>query len=312
MVHSALVTRFAVTTDSSSRGGTRVDSIGHHHAASTSLEGTLLLFQPGGREVSPNYCIEGRNIVLVVPEEYRAWTSGSYVDDARSITYEIINSTGSPDWRFSAETLASVIALDIDISRRYGITPRHAVPGYWEHKNLYAWFGRSYATACAGPSFPLADIISRAIAGLAGTAGGGTTPITNGGKNTMYLARVVDGRIFLFTDNGKAYIGTPQMLDLIQRLLRTPPGDFDTFSAAEVDMLTALVHAASTADDAEFQKVIDGLSKLTVDQEAIEAAITAALADVTVDASISAADVAILATAAANAAANELHARLAA
>lgn len=169
MVHSSLVTRFATTTDYSSRNGARVDAIGHHHAASTSLEGTLLQFQPGGREVSPNYCIEGRNIVLVVPEEFRPWTSASSVDDARSITYEIINSSGDPDWRFSAATIESVVALDIDICRRYGITPKWGMPGLWQHKDLYIWFGRSYPTACAGPSFPKDHIVSTVSAGLAGT-----------------------------------------------------------------------------------------------------------------------------------------------
>ena len=115
--------------------------------------------------------------MLVVPEEYRAWTSGSAQDDARSITYEIVNSSASPDWRFSAETIDSVIKLDIDICRRYGITPKWGVPGLWQHRNLWEWFGRSYATACAGPSFPQAQIVSAVSAGLAGTAGSGATPI---------------------------------------------------------------------------------------------------------------------------------------
>ena len=190
MVQSALTTRTAITTDRSSRNGARVTSIGHHHAASTSLEGTLSQFQPGGREVSPNYCISGRDIVLVVPEEYRAWTSSDAWADGQSITYEIINSTGDPDWRFAADTIASVVALDIDICRRYGITPKWGLPGLWQHKNLYQWFGRSYATACAGPSFPQEYIVTAVSMGLAGTAGGGTAPI--GKDNDMTFERVVN------------------------------------------------------------------------------------------------------------------------
>ena len=174
MVHSVLTTRFAVTTDRSSRGGAAITSIGHHHTAGTSLEVALGLFQPGGRTVSPNYCIRGRDIVLVVPEEYRAWTSADSWADGQSITYEIVNSTGSPYWQFDPETIESVIRLDADISRRYGIQVRHDLPGFWEHKNLYQWFGRSYATACAGPSFDINYIIGR----VATTpAGGGYTPI---------------------------------------------------------------------------------------------------------------------------------------
>ncbi|MET0911416.1 MAG: N-acetylmuramoyl-L-alanine amidase, partial [Ilumatobacteraceae bacterium] len=166
MVHSALTTRFAVTSDYSSRGGVKVDSIGHHHAAGTSLEVALSLFQPGGRTVSPNYCIRGKDIVLVVPEEFRAWTSSDAWADARSITYEIVNSGGDPLWPFDPDTIASVIALDADISRRYGITPRHAIPGFWQHRNLYEWYGRSYATACAGPSFDINYIIDAVLRGV--------------------------------------------------------------------------------------------------------------------------------------------------
>lgn len=166
MVHSALTTRMAVTSDYSSRGGVAVDSIGHHHAAGTSLEVALSLFQPGGRTVSPNYCIRGKDIVLVVPEEFRAWTSSDAWADARSITYEIVNSTGDPNWAFDPDTIASVIALDADICQRYGIVPRHAIPGFWQHRNLYEWYGRSYATACAGPSFHIDQIIDAVLRGV--------------------------------------------------------------------------------------------------------------------------------------------------
>lgn len=162
MVHSPLTTRMSLSSDYDSRGGVVVDSIGHHHAAGTSLEVALQLFQPGGRTVTPNYCIRGKDIVLVVPEEFCAWTSASRQDDARSITYEIINSSAGPGWTFDPDTIASVIALDRDISKRYGIVPRHALPGYWEHRNLNEWFDRSYATACAGPSFRINEIVNAA------------------------------------------------------------------------------------------------------------------------------------------------------
>lgn len=186
MTFSALTTRIARTSDRSSRGGVRIDSIGHHHVAGTSLEAALSRFQPGGGEVSPNYCIMGKDIVGVVDEEDRAWTSASAQDDARSITYEIVNSTGGPDWRFDPDTIASVIALDADICRRYGIVPRHAISGFWEHKNLSQWFGRSYPTACAGPSFDISHVINSTLGALAGVAG-----LPEGVLDIMSLSNIV-------------------------------------------------------------------------------------------------------------------------
>lgn len=243
MVHSSLVTRFAVTSDYSTRGGAIIDSIGHHHTAGTSLEVALALFQPGGRTVSPNYCIRGKDIVLVVPEEYRAWTSSSGSDDARSITYEIVNSTGSPDWQFDPDTIASVIALDLDISRRYGIVPRYALPGYWQHKNLYEWFGRSYATSCAGPSFNIESIINAVLLGAA------TPP--EGVSDIMSLSAIVaDPRTgilhFMDTADGVATVAdyvSPDMdnATVVDTLNDTFGGYHTPDSAWAFDVLRALI-----------------------------------------------------------------------
>lgn len=162
-VWSPLTTGWAVTTDCDLRTS-QVDSFGNHHAASTSLAVVLAAMQPGGREVSSNYVIHKRDIIGVVPEDYRAWTSGSARDDDRAITVEIVNSSGSPYWQFDPETVESVVALNADIMRRYNVPAQHGLPGIWEHRNLYEWFGRSYPTACAGPSFDIGSIISSAAA----------------------------------------------------------------------------------------------------------------------------------------------------
>lgn len=275
MVHSALTTRFAITSDKSSRGGARITSIGHHHAASTNLEGTLGQFQPGGREVSPNYCIEGRNIVLVVEEEFRAWTSADAWADGQSITYEIINSNLS--WQFTAETIASVVALDIDICRRYGITPKWGLPGLWQHRNLWEWFGRSYATACAGPYFPQDHIVSAVSAGLAGTAGGGIEPISSGGNN-MYLMRTVDGTISLVTEDGIAHLTSMQTVNLLQRMFRSYP-NYDTFNAAERDLIMGAIAGAQDFDDAQTAQLLAAINnvKITVDTAAITEGVVTAI-----------------------------------
>lgn len=162
-VWSPLTTNWAVTSECRPRPG-GVDSIGHHHAAGTNLQNVLDAAQPGGRDLSMNYVIYRDQIWGVVPENMRAYTSADASADGRSITYEIINSSGGPDWSFDPVTLDTVKRLDADIMRRYGVKPVHALPGFWEHRNLWEWFGRSYPTACAGPSFRIYDIITGAVA----------------------------------------------------------------------------------------------------------------------------------------------------
>lgn len=161
-VWSPLTTHWAVTTECEPRT-VPVDSIGHHHAASTSLPAVLAAMQPGGRDVSANYVIYRDQVWGVVPENARAYCSASRQDDNRSIVYEIINSSGGPDWSFDPVTLDTVMRLDADIMRRYGVRPQHAIPGFWEHRNLWEWFRRSYPTACAGPSFHMAAVITGAV-----------------------------------------------------------------------------------------------------------------------------------------------------
>lgn len=186
-VWSPLTTNFAVNMQDCAPRTADVDSIIHHHAASNNKLATLALFAPGGREVTPNYFIAGREIWGIVPEDYRAFTSGSWIDDNRGITYEILNSTNGPNWEFDSATLDTVMRLDADIARRHGVRLVHALPGFLEHRNINEWTGRGYATACAGPSFNINSII-------AGTAQ--RMSPTKKRKNTM-------STIFHRIDNGK-------------------------------------------------------------------------------------------------------------
>lgn len=163
-IWSPLTTHWAVNYEDSEPRTAAVDSIGHHHTASPNELVSLQQFYPGGRTVTPNYFIAGKKIYGIVPENRRAYTSSDSVNDNRSITYEILNSTAGPDWAFDRDTLDSVAALDADIVRRYGVPLRHAIPGFWEHRNLNEWFNRSYPTACAGPSFNINARIAQAAA----------------------------------------------------------------------------------------------------------------------------------------------------
>ena len=209
-IWSPLTTHWSVTSDSSPRYS-EIDSIGHHHGATTSLNAALSLFQPGGKTVSPNYCVYRDQIWGIVPENRRAWTSSSEWADARSITYEIINSSGDPHWAFDPVTLNTVMRLDADIMRRYPKIPAvHGIPGFWEHRNLNEWWGISYATACAGPSFNIGAII-------AGTKHYLNPPIPKPQEEEMICIRIqgrdkhrYGGAYLLLSDKTAIYLGAAE------------------------------------------------------------------------------------------------------
>lgn len=163
-IWSPLTTNWAVNLQDSDPRNAGVVGIQNHHTATNSKLNALALFAPGGRTVTPNYFVAGREVWGIVPEDRRAYTSGSPYDDHRSITMEILNLTNAPDWQFAADTIATVILLNADIARRYGVPQQHSLNGIYEHRNINAWTGRSYATACAGPSFSVGSIIAAVAA----------------------------------------------------------------------------------------------------------------------------------------------------
>ena len=150
MTFSPLTSRTSGNAGQFSARGRSVDRIILHHCASTSLAGVLSMMATGSREVSANYVIgSGGEIVGVVPEEFRAWTSSSSSWDGRAITFEIVNETGAPEWRISDLAFAAVASMLADLSARYGIPlSRETVV---THQELYNIHGASYATACPGP-----------------------------------------------------------------------------------------------------------------------------------------------------------------
>lgn len=148
-------TKIVTTAQKSSRGGAAIDRIILHGAASTSTDGVVKMMVTGSRQVSSNYVI-GRlgELIRVVPEDKRAWTSGSPSDggkgaafDRRAITYEAINSTGSKGgWLFSDATFDMLARSIADVSDRYGIPldRKHVLT----HQELWKQFKASYPTAC--------------------------------------------------------------------------------------------------------------------------------------------------------------------
>lgn len=153
MVKSKLTNQTKTSKQSSSRDGVKIDTFLIHHQASTSDDATIKEMVSGSKEVSANYMIsnEGR-LTSVVPEERRAWTSGSTEDggkgaawDKRSITVEIENQTGEPNWAISPKALQKAAELLHDLKSRYDI--EHVLG----HRDLWNKYKASYATFCPGP-----------------------------------------------------------------------------------------------------------------------------------------------------------------
>lgn len=168
--------RYTGTSEYSSRGGTDVDAYGIHHAVTTSLEAIISLAMPGGREVSMTLAVKDDRRVLVVPFGMRPFTSASGFD-LRSWTTEAANETMDPDYLLSDATYRSLSIIAAHAHVQEGVPLTHGVPGLYEHKNLYQWFGASYPTACAGPHFDMPRVIRGAQAFVSMTAGGGYSPI---------------------------------------------------------------------------------------------------------------------------------------
>ena len=121
----------------------------HHAAVVAPAENVAKNFQNAAREASSNYVIgSDGTIILSVPEENRAWTSGNADNDQEAITVEVCNSIGSPEWRVSDAAMEAVINLGVDICKRYGLSG-------------FTWTGDRYgtltihkmfqATNCPGP-----------------------------------------------------------------------------------------------------------------------------------------------------------------
>ncbi|WNN94508.1 endolysin [Arthrobacter phage Lewando] len=134
----------------SNRNGQPIVRVLQHHHAASSLAGLTRLTDPN-QQASANYVILSTGQIFgQVPEEYRAWTSGSFEADAPSITYEVQNSGGQVNgndddpksWTITPAAEAAIVRLTADIAKRYrwgGV----AAGNYRGHREFYQ-------TACPG------------------------------------------------------------------------------------------------------------------------------------------------------------------
>lgn len=121
----------------------RVTRVIQHHWADTTMGGETSLASPG-RKASVNYLVHNDGTILgQVPEEFRPWTSGGPAADNSSITIEVQNETGAPEWKVSDAAISSIVRLLADIATRHGFASLNAQT-YRGHREFAA-------TACPGP-----------------------------------------------------------------------------------------------------------------------------------------------------------------
>ena len=117
MAFSALVDEVLESHKRSSRYGARVARIIVHHWAGTS--GGVERLVQSGDPASANYIILNSGWTIgSVPEQFRAWTSGSSAADNPSITVEVQKETGAPEWRVSAAAREALTLLVADVAHR--------------------------------------------------------------------------------------------------------------------------------------------------------------------------------------------------
>lgn len=143
MVHSPLTNKILRTSKYSSRQGLRIRRAIVHHWAG--IYGGVERLVYSREAASANYIIlSDGTLISSVPEEFRAWTSGSFTADGCSVTIEIQNETLGPEYRVSAAAQNTVMRLLADLARRYqwgAIRRGIEVRGHHEFQN----------TNCPGP-----------------------------------------------------------------------------------------------------------------------------------------------------------------
>lgn len=96
----------------------------HHMAGIMGAEACAKMHLASSKSVSANYYIgKDGEIVSAVPEDRRAWTSSSKVNDYAAITIEVSNDTNKSPWTVSSKVYESLISLCVDICKRHMITP---------------------------------------------------------------------------------------------------------------------------------------------------------------------------------------------
>ena len=134
-------------------GGLRKEAVQNiviHHAAGV-INGHALggFLQNPGHLMTANYGIGTDGVIVSsLPEQYRPWTTSGADPDERSITIEVGNSDGGPNWPISKAAMQSLIKLVADIARRYGWSQVTYTGDKTGTLLMHKWYA---ATSCPGP-----------------------------------------------------------------------------------------------------------------------------------------------------------------
>lgn len=166
MPKSSLATKsFDFGTRCSNERTDKIRKITIHHMAGEMDPVACARMHYNGGGASANYYIGSDGTICAgVDESRRAWTSSSPWNDHQAITMEVSNNSGAPNWTVSDKAYKSMIALCIDICKRYGITPTYTYNtdgSFTEHLMFVA-------TACPGPYLhgKMKQIVAEVAAGL--------------------------------------------------------------------------------------------------------------------------------------------------
>lgn len=158
--YSPLCDEILPTDKHSTRDGEAIVRAIIHHWASTSMAGRDRLVYSDDPASANKLIYDNGKLIGSVPENRRAWTSGSAAADRPSITYELQNSTGAPGWKVSDEAIDTLTRALADDADYYGWGDLDGdnvgfdeVDGHREYS----------ATACPGPYlWPRLDDIAKA------------------------------------------------------------------------------------------------------------------------------------------------------
>ena len=119
----------------------------HHMAGKLTVQQCGNIFANASRQASSNYGVCGSEIGLYVDENKRSWATSSREIDSKAVTIETSNSTLSPKWEVSDETLKTLINLCADICKRNGIKKLNYTGNKTGNLHLHKWYS---ATSCPG------------------------------------------------------------------------------------------------------------------------------------------------------------------
>ena len=121
MIISPLATQTIISPNKALRTA-KIDGVAIHcMAGNATVRACGNLFAKASKKASSNYGIASSGeIGCYVPEEYRSCCTSNRAVDNRSITIEVANDGGAPQWHVSDAAMRSLVRLLVDVCKRNG------------------------------------------------------------------------------------------------------------------------------------------------------------------------------------------------